>query len=622
MEAIKNNYLYNGLPNEIRGLKQWACFKVIVKGKRKRIVAWDPIKNQEIKGNDLSNLVSLEQAIKLRGEYSDGVDGIGFVPTQNDAYVGIIIKDVGDKDREKSNLLSDVLDLFQGYIYAEFNDGMLNAVIKTDKKDGLISKDENLAYIEEKAIIPLHGNPIKKPKTTLSISKGISWFKRMYLETRNEEKMGNKGNSIPEYYVEKNGELKLKPDRLASKIIEDENLAYANDTVYRREKGGVFKMMEKKDRQKMIKDYLIKGEARYNQIKEVDSLIVPDIETDEGILDTNRIKGKINFQNGVYNLDVGTLSEYPETYRTAIQLNVAYNSEQDCPKFKNFLEEVLEPEDILTIQELSGYLLTAETQAQKAFVLVGPGQSGKSTYISMMEEIIGLDLVSNVSFQNLSDKFYPAELKGKLLNTFSDLPQKDIGDTGMFKSLVAGDSTSVNKKYKNPFTLNNTARFLFSCNKIPANYVDTSTGFYRRLVFIPFNKPVSNLKINRNLKEELLEEKEGIVQWALLGLQRLINNGYSFTESANSKKLMKEYMKRNNSTLWFCDEHCELDIASNVSGKRLYDEYKKACLAAKVRSVSQREFYSQVESLFEDDGVSKHQGSQTRAVEFVGIKLK
>ena len=447
-------------------------------------------------------------------------------------------------------------------------------------------------------------------------------IKRVYLEVRNKEKTGEKKNSIPEYYVEKNGELKLKPDRLALKIIEDESLVYANNAIYRREKGGIYKKIETKDRQKMIKDYLIKGEARINQIKEVDSLIVPEIETDEGILDPNRTKENINFQNGVYNLDACTISEYPETYRTAIQLNVAYDPHQDCPKFNKFLEESLGYEDILTIQELSGYLLTAETQAQKAFVLIGPGQSGKSTYISVMEEIIGLDLVSNVSFQNLSDKFYPAELKGKLLNTFSDLPQKEIGDTGMFKSLVAGDSTAVNRKYKDPFSLKNTARFLFSCNKIPANYVDTSTGFYRRLVFIPFNKPVSNLKINRNLKEELLKEKEGIVQWALLGLQRLINNGYSFTESANAKKLMKEYMKRNNSTLWFCDEHCELDIASNVSGKRLYDEYKKACLDAKVRSVSQREFYSQVESLFEDDGVSKHHGSQTRAVEFVGIKLK
>ncbi|RTR26284.1 hypothetical protein EKG37_21680 [Robertmurraya yapensis] len=617
MEAIKNNYLYNGLPNEIGGLKQWACFKVIVKGKRKRIVAWDPIKNQEIKGNDLSKLVSLEQAIKLRDECRIDVDGIGFVPSPNDAYVGIIIKDV-----EKSNLLSDVLDLFQGCIYAEFNDGMLNAVIKTDKKDGSFSKDENLDYIEEKTIIPLHGRPIKKPKTTLSTSKGISWFKRMYLETRNEEKTEEKKNSFPEYYVEKNGELKLKPDRLAFKIIEDEDLLYANDAVYRREKGGIYKEMQSKDRQKMIKNRLIPGEARFSQIKEVDSLIVPELETDEGILDPNRSKGKINFQNGVLKLDTCTISEYPETYRTAIQLNVAYDPHQDCPKFKKFLEEVLDPEDILTIQELSGYLLTAETQAQKAFVLVGPGQSGKSTYISMMEEVIGLNLVSNVSFQNLSDKFYPAELKGKLLNTFSDLPQKDIGDTGMFKSLVAGDSTAVNKKYKNPFTLNNTARFLFSCNKIPANYVDTSTGFYRRLVFIPFNKPVSNLKINRNLKEELLEEKEGIVQWALIGLQRLMKNGYSFTESANAKKLMDDYMKKNNSTLWFCSEHLKLDIASSVSGQRLYDEYKKACLNAKVRSASQREFYSQVESLFEDDGVSKHQGSQTRAVEFVGIKLK
>lgn len=54
-------------------------------------------------------------------------------------------------------------------------------------------------------------------------------------------------------------------------------------------------------------------------------------------------------------------------------------------------------------------------------------------------------------------------------------------------------------------------------------------------------------------------------------------------------------MKGNNSTLWFVDEYCELDLSEKVSGKTLYDAYKKICSGTKISPVSQREFYAQIE---------------------------
>lgn len=70
---------------------------------------------------------------------------------------------------------------------------------------------------------------------------------------------------------------------------------------------------------------------------------------------------------------------------------------------------------------------------------------------------------------------------------------------------------------------------------------------------------------------------------------------YLFTESGAAKELIKKYMKGNNSTLWFVDEYCELDLSEKVSGKTLYDAYKKICSGTKISPVSQREFYAQIE---------------------------
>ena len=82
------------------------------------------------------------------------------------------------------------------------------------------------------------------------------------------------------------------------------------------------------------------------------------------------------------------------------------------------------------------------------------------------------------------------ELFGKLANIFADLPTKNIDDNGIFKALVGEDYLTVEKKNKNPFSFQSTARLLFSCNSIPKNYGDKSEGFYRRLIIVRFNYTV------------------------------------------------------------------------------------------------------------------------------------
>lgn len=50
------------------------------------------------------------------------------------------------------------------------------------------------------------------------------------------------------------------------------------------------------------------------------------------------------------------------------------------------------------------------------------------------------------------------------------------------------------KKNRNPFSFQSTARLLFSCNNIPRNYGDRSEGFYRRLIIIRFDHAVPEEK--------------------------------------------------------------------------------------------------------------------------------
>lgn len=178
-----------------------------------------------------------------------------------------------------------------------------------------------------------------------------------------------------------------------------------------------------------------------------------------------------------------------------MQLNVSYNPDAKCPRFLQYLDEVINVDQIPLIQEMMGYFLVPVTRGQKCFVIVGEGGAGKSQLLLVLNDILlGKENVSNVSWQALNERFKTAELFGKLANIFADLPTKNIDDNGIFKALVGEDYLTVEKKNRNPFSFQSTARLLFSCNNIPRNYGDRSEGFYRRLIIIRFDHAVPEEK--------------------------------------------------------------------------------------------------------------------------------
>lgn len=159
-----------------------------------------------------------------------------------------------------------------------------------------------------------------------------------------------------------------------------------------------------------------------------------------------------------------------------------------CPRFIKFLYESLEDDQVTLIQEMLGYFLIPVNHAQKCFIIVGKGGAGKSVLLRVLNELLlGKENMSNVAWQELSDRFKTAELFGKWANICAELPTKGIEDNSIFKALVGEDYLTVEKKNKNPFSFQPYARLLFSCNSIPKNYGDKSEGFYRRLIIVRFN---------------------------------------------------------------------------------------------------------------------------------------
>ena len=95
---------------------------------------------------------------------------------------------------------------------------------------------------------------------------------------------------------------------------------------------------------------------------------------------------------------------------------------------------------------------------------------------------------------------------------------------------------------------------------IPKNYGDKSEGFYRRLIIVRFNHSVPEDKRDPELLEKFRCEADGIFQFALEGLRRLMQNHFHFSETKANAQELQKYREDSNSVLAFVRDCCTLQM--------------------------------------------------------------
>jgi putative DNA primase/helicase len=188
----------------------------------------------------------------------------------------------------------------------------------------------------------------------------------------------------------------------------------------------------------------------------------------------------INAKNGLISLETWELEPHrPEVYFLT-QLDAEYDPNVYAEEWDDFLKKVTDTESILVLQEFIGYCLLPDCRFEKALALVGPGGSGKSTFLEVVRAVLGDDNTTGFSIQQLeSERFARSELIGKLVNIYNDLPYTALEKSDIFKQLVSGDPIQVERKYKQPFLARLYAKLIFSANQLPPTR-DYTNAFFRR----------------------------------------------------------------------------------------------------------------------------------------------
>lgn len=304
----------------------------------------------------------------------------------------------------------------------------------------------------------------------------------------------------------------------------------------------------------------------------------------------NQPEKYVNLKNGLFNLESFELEEHSSDYYFTRQSPIKHDSEAECPKFKEFLDDIVKEGDKQVIQEMFGYALMNQQPYQKAFMLVGEGSNGKSTLLRVLEELIGSENISSVELQDLQqNRFKVAELFGKKANIAPDIPSDAMQETSKFKALTGEDKVMAEKKHKDPFQFENKATLIFAANEVPESY-DKTEAFFRRWKIINFphkftdNPNYDHKQKNPNLLDEILtsEELKGVLKWALEGAKRLKKQG-EFSKSRSTQEIKKEYQMRSDSVYAFCEEHLSEGVMDKdgdtdfVLKDDAYDKYREYC---------------------------------------------
>lgn len=298
--------------------------------------------------------------------------------------------------------------------------------------------------------------------------------------------------------------------------------------------------------------------------------------------------------NGVYDVTTGALLGHtPERFNLA-SVPFAYDPTATAPTWEWFLNDVLPADAQTFLQEWFGYVLSGRTDLEKIANLVGRRRSGKGTIATMLEALVGADAVASPSMPSLVGTFGEQPLLGKTLAIFSDISWsfRDIVEAvEIVKKISGNDSRDVQRKNREAWHGKLGVRFMIMGNDMP-RFTDASGALAGRMIHIQF--PGSFYGRERpELKQQMLAELPGVLNWALAGLARLTANG-RFTVPQTSEDLAAEVRRQQSPVQGFLDDTCTFpDVAPPpVPLDELHPVYRAWAKAAEVEHPLDRERFS------------------------------
>ena len=364
--------------------------------------------------------------------------------------------------------------------------------------------------------------------------------------------------------------------------------------------------------------------------------IEPDTYIDQDKFFGNNYVDEVPVLNGLLNLRTRTLSPFTPDKIFFNKLPVEYNKDALCPQIDKFVSEILtNVEDVKVFYEMGGFCLWKEYKFEKAFMLVGNGRNGKDKSLELIKRLLGIENCCSVPLAAIEpDSFIISEFHNKMANLAGEISNQDLKDASAFKALTGRSLQSAPRKFLQPITFVNHAKFIFACNELPMVY-ENNKGFWDRWIVLEFpytfvtQKEIDEAEDKAGLKlrdESIIEkittpaEMSGLLNRFLDGLDGIMASK-NFSVTKGSDEVKRFWIRKSNSVMAFCLDMIEGSYESYISKRSFRKKYAEFCKFHKVTARSDFVIKRTLEELF---GASESQKTVMDNWERVweGIKWK
>jgi len=246
--------------------------------------------------------------------------------------------------------------------------------------------------------------------------------------------------------------------------------------------------------------------------------------------------------------------------------------EYSCPTIDSLFEDWVGIEKKELLYDLVAYCMLPDYPIHRIFILFGSGRNGKSTFMKILNKVIGKDNTCASDLKILTETpFGTAHLYKKLICYIGETNGNKLESTSVLKRLTGQDLVTAQYKNKPQFEFENYAKLIITTNVIPQT-TDKTIGHLSKYIIIDFTKRYDERK---DVFSEIPEEE--FLALANLSVNRLrkILLNRKFASEPTLEQKIKIYEEKSNPLETYLSSHTELtnNPKDYIFCSEFYDSY-------------------------------------------------
>ena len=290
----------------------------------------------------------------------------------------------------------------------------------------------------------------------------------------------------------------------------------------------------------------------------------------------------IAVNNGIFNYKTKELQPFTPDLIFISKSRVNYTPNPKNPVIQNedgtywdvesWMQELSDdPEKVTLFWEIIGAVIRPHVRWNKsAWFYADTGNNGKGTLCQLMRNVCGAGSYASIPLASFGERFMLEPL------TRASAIIVDENDVGLFidraanlKAVITNDVIQLDRKHKIPITYQFFGFMVQCLNEFP-RIKDKSDSFYRRQLFVPFEKSFTGRE-NRAIKNDYLHRKD-VLEYVLHRVLHM--DYYKLSEPQDCKLALEDYKEFNDPIRQFVQDIVPECVWDLLPFSFLYDLYK------------------------------------------------